>query len=94
MLIPAPPLLTAKDAFALKFPNFQYTGPLRAVMPIVPVPKREVPKDIPYPDYANNGEDLSNIPAKWANSRIPGSAALSKAEEVFKTIKYGLGDLA
>lgn len=63
-------------------------------MPIEPVPKREVPKDIPYPDYANNCEELSNISAKWSSSRIPGSAALGKAEEVYKTIKYGLGDLA
>ncbi|KAI5474173.1 methionyl aminopeptidase [Pseudohyphozyma bogoriensis] len=38
------------DPFA-NVPN-HYTGPLRAVYPDVPVPKREVPAHIPKPDYA------------------------------------------
>ncbi|GAA5953933.1 hypothetical protein JCM3765_000699 [Sporobolomyces pararoseus] len=52
-----------KDGFNGKF---KYTGPLRAVMPLEAVPKREVPEHIPRPDYANevNGisfsEDINN----------------------------------
>lgn len=43
---------TAKDAFDRLY---EYTGNLRAVMPLEEVPKREVPEHIPRPDYANNG---------------------------------------
>lgn len=51
-------LFTAKDAFAEKFPNFRYTGTLRAVMPLVPVQKRHVPDSIEYPDYGREGESM------------------------------------
>lgn len=45
-------MLTAKDAFD---GLYEYTGKLRAVMPLEKVPKRDVPEHIPRPDYANNG---------------------------------------
>jgi methionyl aminopeptidase len=35
------------------FPSFSYTGSVRAVYPLSE--KREVPKSIPYPDYALDG---------------------------------------
>ncbi len=35
------------------FPNFAFTGPLRPVYPLSP--RREVPKSIPHPDYAEDG---------------------------------------
>ncbi|KAJ4420170.1 Methionine aminopeptidase 1 [Gnomoniopsis sp. IMI 355080] len=35
------------------FPNFSYTGPLRPVYPLSA--KREIPKSIPWPDYATDG---------------------------------------
>ncbi|ORY79728.1 peptidase M24, structural domain-containing protein [Leucosporidium creatinivorum] len=52
-----------KDAFADKFPDFRYTGTLRSVMPIVPVPKRHVPESIEYPDYGReaNGQSFKEI---------------------------------
>ncbi|KAK4053165.1 Methionine aminopeptidase 1 [Microbotryomycetes sp. JL201] len=79
-----------RDAFRLKFPNFKYSGSLRAVEPIVPVPKREVPKSITYPDYANNCENLDSIPTRWSQTR--GGQVFGKAEEVYKTIKWGLSE--
>lgn len=35
------------------FPTFGFTGPLRPLYPLSA--KREVPKSIPYPDYASDG---------------------------------------
>lgn len=35
------------------FPTFRFSGPLRPVYPLSP--KREVPKSIPHPDYAEDG---------------------------------------
>jgi len=35
------------------FPSFPYTGPLRPVYPLSP--RRDVPKSIPHPDYAEDG---------------------------------------
>ena len=35
------------------FPTFNFTGPLRPVYPLSE--KREVPKSIPHPDYADDG---------------------------------------
>lgn len=35
------------------FPDFHFTGSLRPVYPLSP--KREVPKSIPHPDYAEGG---------------------------------------
>ncbi|CEQ42715.1 SPOSA6832_04545 [Sporobolomyces salmonicolor] len=45
-----------KDAFDSRF---KYTGPLRAVAPVEPVPKREVPAHIPRPDYATELNGVS-----------------------------------
>ncbi|GAA5951556.1 hypothetical protein JCM8115_005176 [Rhodotorula mucilaginosa] len=39
--------------------RFKYTGKLRSVMPIEPVPKREVPAHIPKPDYATERNGVS-----------------------------------
>lgn len=38
--------------------GFAYTGKLRSVMPVEPVPKREVPDHIVKPDYATEGASL------------------------------------
>jgi methionyl aminopeptidase len=35
------------------FPNYAFTGPLRPVYPLSP--RRDVPKSIPHPDYAESG---------------------------------------
>jgi methionyl aminopeptidase len=35
------------------FPTFHFTGPLRPVYPLSP--RRQVPKSIPHPDYAEDG---------------------------------------
>ncbi|GAA5829907.1 hypothetical protein JCM5353_006110 [Sporobolomyces roseus] len=45
-----------KDAFDGRF---NYTGPLRGVLPVEPVPKREVPSHIPKPDYATEVNGVS-----------------------------------
>lgn len=41
------------------FPTFQYTGALRPVYPLTP--RREVPKHIKRPDYAQQGKPISEI---------------------------------
>ncbi|KAI5478041.1 methionyl aminopeptidase [Pseudohyphozyma bogoriensis] len=56
-----------------------YTGPLRAVYPDVPVPKREVPAHIPRPDYANEAKGRSTSEA-MANSREKFGRVLNKEE--------------
>ncbi|GAA5920206.1 hypothetical protein JCM1841_006648 [Sporobolomyces salmonicolor] len=76
-----------KDAFDSRF---KYTGPLRAVAPVEPVPKREVPAHIPRPDYATECEALLSIPERWSST--PGGSVWGKAEEVGRTIAYGLRD--
>lgn len=57
-------------------------------MPIEPVPERAVREGVEYPDYGRNGEELAAIPEKWA--KVPGGKIAGKAEEVYKTIKWGL----
>lgn len=42
-----------ETGFYNPFPNFPFTGPLRPVYPLSP--RREVPKSIPHPDYAEDG---------------------------------------
>lgn len=61
-------------------------------MPVEPVPKRVVPETITYPDYAKNCEALLAIPEKWKG--VPGGAVAGKTEEVWKTIKWGLGEVS
>lgn len=61
-------------------------------MPVEPVPKRQVPDNIPRPDYANRSEDLESIPQRW--SGVWGGRILGKAEEVAKTIAYGLPEVS
>ncbi len=39
------------------FPEFNYTGKVRARYPLTP--KREIPEHIPRPDYAGNGQPIS-----------------------------------
>jgi methionyl aminopeptidase len=39
------------------FPGFPFTGPLRPAYPLSPL--REVPKSIPWPDYAKDGIPVS-----------------------------------
>ena len=41
------------------FPNFEYSGKLRAAYPLTP--KRAVPEHIVRPDYAQNGKPISEI---------------------------------
>ncbi|BGP14124.1 hypothetical protein JCM10213_002422 [Rhodosporidiobolus nylandii] len=41
------------------YKDFKYTGPLRAVYPLEEVPRREVPKDMPVPDYVNEVNGVS-----------------------------------
>lgn len=61
-------------------------------MPNEPVPKRVVPDSIDMPDYARNGEALASLPEKWG--RVPGGKVAAKAEEVYKTIKWGLREVS
>ncbi|GAB1317691.1 Methionine aminopeptidase 1 [Madurella fahalii] len=42
-----------KTGYFNPFPTFRFTGPLRPVYPLSP--RREVPKSIPHPDYAETG---------------------------------------
>ncbi|KAK4706060.1 methionyl aminopeptidase, partial [Phenoliferia sp. Uapishka_3] len=81
-------LNSAKDAFAGKD---VYTGTLRAVYPVEPVPKREVPESIPKPDYAINGELLLSIPDRW--SGVWGGNIWGKAEEVGRVVVGGLNEV-
>ncbi|BGP54108.1 Methionine aminopeptidase 1 [Rhodotorula sphaerocarpa] len=71
--------------------RYKYTGRLRSVMPVEPLPKREVPSHIPKPDYATESETLESIPARW--SGVWGGRVFSTAEEVGRTITYGLRDV-
>jgi methionyl aminopeptidase len=48
------------------FPTFGFTGPLRPVYPLSS--KREVPKSIPYPDYAADGMPRSERRANGRNN--------------------------
>ncbi|GAA5821833.1 hypothetical protein JCM10212_003146 [Sporobolomyces blumeae] len=66
-----------RDAFAGKF---RYTGPLRAVEPIKPVPKRTVPDHIPKPDYATevNGVSFS----EEINNRTMRTGKVLNAQEI------------
>ncbi|KAL8292288.1 hypothetical protein RQP46_001754 [Phenoliferia psychrophenolica] len=59
--------------------DHKYTGPLRAIYPIVPVPKREVPASIPRPDYALNtkGNSMSET---VANKMSPKGRVHTKEE--------------
>jgi methionyl aminopeptidase len=85
----SPPSSTppAKEGFNGKY---TYTGPLRAVYPIEPVPKRVVPDTVTYPDYAKECETLLSIPERW--SAVWGGSVLGKAEEIGRTIHWGLRD--
>ncbi len=47
-------LFSAKDAFHTEGYPYPYTGPLRAIYPVIPVPKRTLPEIIVRPDYALN----------------------------------------
>ncbi|GJN88330.1 hypothetical protein Rhopal_001295-T1 [Rhodotorula paludigena] len=71
--------------------GFVYTGKLRAVMPVEPVPKRTLPDHIQRPDYATEGELIASAQQRW--SAVWGGRILGKAEEVGRTIAYGLRDL-
>ncbi|TNY17123.1 peptidase M24, structural domain-containing protein [Rhodotorula diobovata] len=72
--------------------SHKYTGPLRAVYPDERVPMRKVPEHIPRPDYATDSELLSTTQQRW--SGVWGGRAFAKAEEVARTIAYGLRDAA
>lgn len=61
-------------------------------MPVEPVPKRQVPDHIPKPDYATESEALESIPARW--SGVWGGRVFGQAEEVGRTIAYGLRDVS
>lgn len=54
------------------FPNFKYTGQLRASYPLTP--KRYVPEDIPKPDWAANGLPI----AEQRNDRLNKIAVYNK----------------
>ncbi|KAL8281522.1 hypothetical protein RQP46_006206 [Phenoliferia psychrophenolica] len=61
------------DAFPPSaFPQHQYTGPLRAILPFVSVPKRTVPLHIPQPDYAteSNGKSFSELASRKASPKL------------------------
>ncbi|BGP46291.1 Methionine aminopeptidase 1 [Rhodotorula kratochvilovae] len=68
----------------------KYTGALRAVYPDERVPRRTVPEHIPRPDYVSDSELLSTAQQRW--SGVWGGSILGKAEEVARTIAYGLRD--
>ncbi|GAA5835810.1 hypothetical protein JCM9279_004653 [Rhodotorula babjevae] len=70
----------------------KYTGALRAVYPDERVPMRQVPDHIPRPDYALDSELLSTTRQRW--SGVWGGRAFAKAEEVARTIAYGLRDVS
>ncbi|GEM11708.1 methionyl aminopeptidase [Rhodotorula toruloides] len=72
-----------KDGFDGKF---KYTGKLRAVMPVEPVPKRQVPDHIPRPDYANRSEDLESIPQRWSVDGDSPSEASGRMERQGKVL--------
>ena len=56
------------------------------------VPMRKVPDHIPRPDYALDSELLSTTRQRW--SGVWGGRAFAKAEEVARTIAYGLRDVS
>lgn len=62
------------------FPEFAYSGPLHAAYPLTP--RREVPKHIKRPDYAQNGRPISEI----KNDRI-GKFTVLTAKEADKVRK-------
>lgn len=53
---------------------------------------RKVPDHIPRPDYALDSELLSTTRQRW--SGVWGGRAFAKAEEVARTIAYGLRDVS
>lgn len=94
MLAPPSRVLTAVDGFIeeKRHKGFVYTGKLRAVMPVEPVPKRTLPDHIQRPDYATEGELIASAQQRW--SAVWGGRILGKAEEVGRTIAYGLRDVS
>ncbi|KAI1646841.1 methionine aminopeptidase [Daldinia loculata] len=61
------------------FPSFYFTGPLRPVYPLSP--RREVPKTIRHPDYAETGiptSELKLIRNKIDTLDVEGQAAMRK----------------
>ncbi|GAA5900595.1 uncharacterized protein JCM6883_002893 [Sporobolomyces salmoneus] len=66
-----------KDGFEGRF---KYTGPLRAVMPIEPMPKREVPDHIPKPDYATEVNGISF--SEEINNRVMTRGKVLNKEEI------------
>ncbi|KAJ2726366.1 Methionine aminopeptidase 1 [Coemansia sp. Benny D115] len=50
------------------FPSYPYTGPLRPVYPLSP--RREVPADIPRPDYADHPTGASRQEQSYGNAQI------------------------
>ncbi|KAI8981943.1 methionine aminopeptidase 1 [Mycotypha africana] len=50
------------------FPNYRYTGPLQAVYPLSP--RREVPKEIERPDYAESSIPISEQMARGNAIRV------------------------
>ncbi|KAJ1966409.1 Methionine aminopeptidase 1 [Dipsacomyces acuminosporus] len=50
------------------FPSYSYTGPLRPVYPLSP--RRQVPSDIPRPDYADAPGGASRMEQSYGNAQI------------------------
>lgn len=48
------------------WPGYKYSGPLRPLYPLSP--RREVPADIPRPDYAETGIPLSELSVKSSST--------------------------
>lgn len=65
------------------FPNFEYSGKLRATYPLTP--RRRVPENIARPDYAQNGKPVSEI----LNDRTGKITILTEAQ-IKKIRKVGL----
>ncbi|KAJ1830876.1 Methionine aminopeptidase 1 [Coemansia sp. RSA 2711] len=50
------------------FPSYQFTGKLRPVYPLTP--KRQVPEDIPRPDYAERADGMSVMERTYGNAQM------------------------
>lgn len=64
------------------FPNFSYTGSLRPVYPLSA--KREIPKSIPWPDYATDG--IPKLGARTLMNRNKVEQIDAKAQDAMRKV--------
>ncbi|KAJ1727475.1 Methionine aminopeptidase 1 [Coemansia sp. BCRC 34490] len=68
------------------FPSYKFTGPLRPVYPLSP--RREVPADIPRPDYATSARGASRMEETYGNAQIQ-SMTPSEIETMRRVCRMG-----